>query len=136
MVFRYRKERSDLLGIIYRPVAEVYFEDKEGNQLASFMYIDSGADITLIPRALGKNLGLEFDEKEIRKVRGLGDVSIPVIIKKVRMRIGNHQLEARIAWALEEGVPPLLGRTDVFDKFDIKFRQEDRIIEFEVKLVR
>ncbi|MCK4485794.1 MAG: retropepsin-like domain-containing protein [Desulfobacterales bacterium] len=131
IVFRYRREASDLFGAIYRPVAEVYFEDREGNDLVSFMYIDSGADITLIPRVLGENLGLELDEKEIREIRGIGDAKVPIAIKRVNMRIGDHVFEARIAWALEEGVPPLLGRIDVFEKFHIKFREEDKTIEFE-----
>ncbi len=46
------------------------------------------------------------------------------------MRIGNREFEARVAWALEENVPPLLGRTDVFEEFDIRFRQRSRITEF------
>ena len=128
--FRYRRERSDLLGTIYRPVAEVYFKDRDGNLLVSFMYIDSGADITLIPKAMGESLGLRFDEKEIREIRGIGAARVPIIIRKVWLKIGGHEIEARIAWALEEGIPPLLGRVDIFNKFDVRFREEDRVIEF------
>lgn len=134
VVFRYRKERSDLFGVIYRPIAEIYFEDNEGKELISFMYIDSGADISLIPRTLGENLGLKLDEKEIREIRGIGDAKVPITIKRVKMKIGDNIIETRIAWALEEGVPPLLGRTDIFEKFHIKFREKDKIIEFEPKL--
>ena len=39
----------------------------------------------------------------------------------------------KIAWALVEDVPPLLGRTDVFDKFEVKFRQKEKITEFELE---
>jgi len=133
IVFRYRKERSTLLGIIYRPVAEVYFRDTHGGELVSLMYIDSGADITLIPKALGESLGFEVKEKDIREVTGIGNARVHVLIRKTKIRIGDIELEAKIAWALEEGVPPLLGRADIFDKFDIIFREENKIIEFREK---
>ena len=42
-----------------------------------------------------------------------------VIVKKVKMKIGNQEFDTRIAWCLEEDVPPLLGRIDVFNKFKI-----------------
>lgn len=130
VTFRYEKEKSDLLGAIYRPVAEVYFKDRDGSPLVSFMYIDSGADITLIPRALGEILGLELAESEIREIRGVGSARVPMIVRKVWLKIGEHEFEARIAWALEEGVPPLLGRLDIFNRFDVHFKEQDRIIEF------
>ena len=102
VTFKYKKEKSNLLGTIHRPVAEVYFKDANGNLFISFMYIDSGADITLIPRALGESLGLQFDEREIREIRGVGAASVPVIIRNVWLKIGKYEIEARLAWALEE----------------------------------
>ena len=48
---------------------------------AEWMYVDSGADITLIPRSVGDLLGFEM-------------------------------------------IPPLLGRMDVFNKFDVIFNDE------------
>jgi hypothetical protein len=131
--FKYQRERSNLLGVIHRPVAEVRFKDFEDNPLIAFMYIDSGADITLIPRRFGEAIGLNFEEKDIREISGVGKGSIPVVIREVDLRIGEHEFKARIAWALEESVPPLLGRLDVFDEFDVKFVQREKTIEFEVR---
>jgi len=68
--FRYRKEYSKLFGTVYRPVAEVYFKDAEGKDLISFMYVDSGADITLLPRELGENLDLTIEEEKIQEISG------------------------------------------------------------------
>lgn len=78
------------------------------------MYIDSGADITLIPRQLGETLGFEIAGDEIIEIGGLGDAKVPVIIKTVTMLLGEKKINCRIAWALVEEVPPLLGRTDLF----------------------
>jgi hypothetical protein len=130
ITFKYKKEKSDLLGTIYRPVAEVGFKDKDGNLLVSFMYIDSGADITLIPRALGESLGLQFDEKEIEEIKGVGAATVPIIIRKMWLKLGKHEFEARIAWALEENVPPLLGRLDIFNRFEVRFKEKEKVVQF------
>jgi len=45
--FRYKKAKSNL-GDIIRPVAEIVLETN-GLQIETPMYIDSGADITMIP---------------------------------------------------------------------------------------
>jgi hypothetical protein len=52
--FRYRPERSHL-GTIYRPVATVIVEHKE-IIIELPLYIDSGADISMIPYRFGKSL--------------------------------------------------------------------------------
>lgn len=127
IAFRYRKEYSKLFGTVYRPVAEVYFRDADGRDLISFMYVDSGADITLLPRELGENLGLTIEEEQIQEISGVGGGSIPVIIKTIEMRIGEHAMNARVAWSLEEDVPSLLGRMDVFNDTRISFIHNEKV---------
>ena len=51
ITFKYQKEKSDL-GVIYRPVANVLLEI-EDFKLEIPMYIDSGADVTIIPLKFG-----------------------------------------------------------------------------------
>ncbi len=130
MQFKYRKEFSKTLGVIYRPVAEVIFIN--GNkEVRDFPYVDSGADITLIPRSVGELLGFEVGSEEINEMGGIGGSKVPTILKTLKMRIGEFEFPIKIAWALVEDVPPLLGRVDVFDKFEVRFRQKEKITEFE-----
>ena len=50
------------------------------------------------------------------------------------MTIGELTIPTRIAWAQLETVPLLLGRADVFDAFEITFKQrEGRILFNEVE---
>jgi len=127
IAFRYRKEYSKLFGIVYRPVAEVYFRDADGRDMISFMYVDSGADITLLPRELGESLGLTIEEEKIQEISGVGGGSIPVIIKTIEMRIGDHVMNAKVAWSLEEDVPALLGRMDIFNDTRISFIHNEKV---------
>ena len=128
ITFKYQKEKSDL-GLIYRPVANVLLETND-LKLEIPMYIDSGADVTLIPLKLGEALGFRQDSAQIREIRGIAGAGVPYILREVKLTIGNTKFPARIAWALIEAVPPLLGRLDVFEKFRIIFDEEKKIIEF------
>ena len=127
IIFRYGTERSRLFGTIKRPVAKVYVRDASGNWVPCFMYIDSGADFTIIPYRFGLMLGLRL-EGPVEEVYGIGG-GIPIIIKRLELKIGDVIINARVGWSLREDVPFLLGRMDVFNEFNIEFRErEERVI--------
>lgn len=118
VVFPYAREKSSLLGTILRPVARIVLN----RTFPHMMYIDSGADITLLPHSVGKLIGLEEQSGERPdKIYGVGDSSVEVFIRRVSMKIGKKQFSARVAWSTAEDVPLLLGRLDVFRRFRIVF---------------
>jgi len=80
------------------------------------MYIDSGADVTLIPLSFGRLLGLELKKEDIKHLRGVGGGEVPVIVTNAEIRMNN-----------------LLGRSDLFDRFKVVFDQTERVIIFENK---
>lgn len=136
IIFKYKRESSrNLSNFILRPVADVFIDNKAGGWIEFHPYIDSGADVTLIPLSLGKLIGLKTDGKKIEKIGGIRG-STPVIYYTVDLRIGGIKLSAKIAWALIEEVPPLLGRTDIFDNFHITFKQNQGIITFETPVTK
>ncbi|MBA2124484.1 hypothetical protein B9J78_06110 [bacterium Unc6] len=128
--FKYRRERSSKGTFIFRPVAKVILKGENGRQVVEYMYIDSGADFTVIPYQLGLYLGLKTKREHIDEVQGLNGV-VSVIYTKVNLTIGKESFPAKIAWAQIEQVPLLLGRTDIFDKFEITFIQSKQKILFE-----
>ncbi|MBT9159181.1 MAG: hypothetical protein AAGB97_04240 [Dehalococcoidia bacterium] len=127
---RFREERSSL-GKVLRPVAEVVLE-KDALSVGMPMYIDSGADISMIPLRFGRALGFKQDEGDtIQEIRGISGASIPYILKEGTLVLNGERLKIRIAWALVEEVPMLMGRMDIFDKFRIIFEQRSGWIDFE-----
>ena len=130
IVFNYRKEKSTITGNILRPIASVKFKSKENSWIELRLYIDSGADITLIPLSFGRLLGLELKKEDIKRLTGVGGTSIPVVITEVEIKINDIAFPVNIAWALEEDIPPLLGRTGIFNKFVIIFDQNKKIVTF------
>ncbi len=126
--FDFKEERSGIFGSILRPVARVVLIG-DSAEFAEHLYVDSGADISLIPKTVGDALGFVIEKSDsIIEIKGVGERGVPIIIKKLKLKIGEKIFETRIAWALIEEVPLLLGRTDVFNLFDISFEKNRKTI--------
>lgn len=128
--FHYRKESSIISGTILRPIAEVTLE-YEGQTVEIVMYIDSGADITMISLEIGKALGLKQNpDDEILEIKGVSGSGVPYILKNADIILNGKKFRIRLAWALIEEVPLLLGRLDIFPKFKITFDEKQELITF------
>lgn len=128
--FYYRKEISSVTGTVKRPVADVVLQSV-GFKIEAALYIDSGADITMIPLGMGKALGLRrHPEDEIREIKGVSGVCVPYILKKIVLILDGKRLIVRAAWVLVEEVPLLMGRLDIFPKFKITFNEKKETISF------
>ena len=126
----FRGEKSSL-GKVLRPVAEVLLE-KDGFDVSVPMYIDSGADVSMMPLRFGRALGFEQEEKDvIQEIRGVAGTAIAYIFKEVTLGLDGKRLKIRVAWALVEEVPLLMGRMDIFDRFRITFDERNGWIDFE-----
>ena len=126
--FSYQEEYSDKFGKILRPIALVTLSFKS-KSMQTAMYIDSGADITMIPLKAGSELGFKYDSKKIFQMSGIAG-NLPCLLEKAEIKIGEKKLSAAITWALSDQAPFLLGRKDVFRFFRITFDENKKKIEF------
>lgn len=127
--FKYQPFPS-LLGEILRPMADIMLEANRQRVEVS-MCVDSGADITMIPFRFGKALGLkQRPSDKILEIKGVSGSGVPYVIKRVNLILNKRKLSVRIAWALMEEVPLLLGRMDVFNRFKITFDEKQELITF------
>ena len=117
------------LGEMWRPYLVVEIADLQGEFIPYEILLDSGADISLITFTMGEYLGLteNLGEQRIR-LRGIKRESVEILLKQVTMRIEGQQFPCQVGWAMEEHVPLVLGRLDVFSRFHIEFRQEEKEI--------
>ena len=123
--FDFKREESGIFGKIARPVARLFLKGESNIEVPEVFYVDSGADITLIPKSLGELLGFTIKSpSEVKEIKGIGERGVPFSLKNVTIRFNTTSLEVRIAWSLIEGVPPLLGRLDVFKLFNVTFQKE------------
>jgi hypothetical protein len=125
--FPYLKERSRIFGVVTRPIARVILQRK----YPQWMYVDSGADMSLIPLSVGRLIGLtRTREDRLQKIFGISRSSVSIIVKKISMRVGSSEFNARVAWSQDEEVPLLLGRMDVFPKFTVTFKESNQLTTF------
>jgi len=101
-------------------VVIIYFQTRDGRWRGFSAYADSGADITLFPRsACVEGLGYDLKAGKAGYVGGITPGRIRVYVHVLNARLGEEEFKARVAFAKRENVPPLLGRTDVFDHFKV-----------------
>ncbi|MDE3090768.1 MAG: hypothetical protein KGJ80_15440, partial [Chloroflexota bacterium] len=94
-------------------------------------YLDSGADITVLPYRFGVRLGLTRHDASPLEFSGEGGGTVPMVIRRIGLRIGTSPMVlVRVGWAQTDDVSLLLGRLDVFDHFTFEFnhtKQEIRV---------
>ena len=126
--FTYRKEKSGILGDILRPIAQLEIKSEKTDWFPVIMYIDSGADISLVPRNFGLLLNLDLTEN-LGQIRGIGEAIVPLSLQDVKLRIEKHKIKIKIAVALINEVPYVLGRYDFFKLFKISFQEyENKVV--------
>jgi len=130
--FPYQKEDSVLFGVTYRPIIDLEVKTKFG-WIPVLAYADSGADITLLPRSFLYFLDVKFTEDEVKEIGGVGGGKVPVIVREVELRICDEIIWLKVAIGLIKDIPYLLGRKDVFDHFEICFRNKKKITSFKVE---
>ena len=134
--FPFVKQKANVVDYISRAYAEVTIIG-DLNEITEWFFIDSGADVSLITKSIGEALELKLKEgEEIKQLSGIGTSTIPYVLRTIKVKIGDKEFDARIAWSLTEDVPLVLGRLDVFDKFDVIFKERERKVIFTDKSVK
>jgi hypothetical protein len=114
----------------WRPFQDIML--KSGNFICELsMLVDSGADFSVIDYITGKGLGFEKGVGEISEFgEGVGS-RVEYVMRELEMTIENHTFKAKVAWLLDENInEALLGRENVFDLFDVEFKQAEETIIF------
>lgn len=94
-------------------------------------YVDSGASISIFSVHEAAGLGLDFRKgKETFVTVGDGN-SIPVYVHRVPVQIGSIRFKAAVGFSPRLGVGfNLLGRQDIFTRFDITFSEARNLVTF------
>jgi len=126
-IFPYIQTFNPHIGHHFEPLIEVTLS--HGDQWSQqTMFLDSGADISLIPASLGNALGLVRRHSSTR-VRGLIAERSNLQIVQIHLHMNDKILvPIRVGWSEDNNVPPLLGRLDVFDRFTFEFNHERRMV--------
>jgi len=94
------------------------------------MYVDSGADLTLVPEDFGRLLGMDLTEN-LELITGVAGSPVRVSIQQAEVWIGGRIAKAKIAVAMRNDVPYLLGREGLFRLFKIVFEEYKAQVRFD-----
>lgn len=122
-----------MFGPEYKPVADVEFQTVKEEWIEFIdLKIDTGAIITLMNSSDCESLGYSLVEGDKKTLSTASGSPLDVSIHKIRIRIGGVMLPnyVRIAFALKPINNLLLGRLDIFDRFDILFNPRDCVTSF------
>ena len=130
MMFRYKSIKRPNGPPIKSPSIPVtIIGPKESLELIAL--VDSGADISVIPKEVAEVLGLDLSG-EIQPALGVGG-SIKTVPSHVSLVVERgherYRLNIPIKVALDQqDIPPILGRTGFFEEFEITFNElEEKI---------
>ena len=103
------------------------------NSLEVFALLDSGADFTLIPRAIADIIGIKLNEKDKESIGGVGGNSFAYKVQLTcSLKLGHEsnkiQIKAMVLDEENEEIPVLIGREGFFENFEITFREYEKKI--------
>jgi predicted aspartyl protease len=115
----------------WTPTYPIQFILDDGTYFDMDMLVDSGADITFIPKEIGEKIGLTRSRHETTfTAYGVGS-KLAYLVREMPIIIDGIEINIRLLWGQDEGVSDiLLGRLDIFDHFDVLFSQKNRQIKF------
>jgi hypothetical protein len=94
-------------------------------------YVDSGAFYSIFSSNVAIGLGLAYKKVPSSPVIVGDGNTIPVYFHRLPIKIGFVNLKATIGFSDKLGIGfNLLGRKDIFSRFDVTFSDKKRIITF------
>ncbi|MFA4966660.1 MAG: hypothetical protein WC624_00350 [Candidatus Margulisiibacteriota bacterium] len=128
--YDWHEEYSESFGLVKRPVAEIHMKDKNKIWRAINMYVDSGADVSIIQNSFGELFGHNVEKGRKIRLKGIGKEEIIAYIHKMDLLIGAHEVNIEVAIGENDNVPNVLGRKGVFNFFEIQFKNKEEATHF------
>lgn len=133
--FDYRKLPQKKGGDVRVPAIPVTFKGNGSFPVEVIALIDSGADVSIIPKDLAELLNLNLSG-DISTSYGI-DKKIKVKNSRVEISVGKghetHTFTIPVQVILEGDPPIILGRNTFFNKFIVSFDEESQKIKLKQK---
>lgn len=129
--FPFKREKSPILGTIYRPMAQVFFWSKKGKYWSEvWMIVDTGADYTLLPRFLAEDLKVDLEKEcKVFLTQGIGGNERVYFLPQIKAKLGKWERVIPVGFLGRNEVPPLMGRHLFLETFETRF-SSSHIVSF------
>ncbi|MGC8636484.1 MAG: hypothetical protein ACP5T5_05625 [Thermoprotei archaeon] len=120
--FPYQQEISGTLGKSLRPRLPLQLKTKSGKWVTVSLYVDTGADISMLPKSTSDILGINLKSGNEVIVVGLAGELIRAYLHDLECKIeGSDPFTMKFAISEKETVVPILGREGIFQRFNVRF---------------
>lgn len=116
---------------VFSPVIPVEVRLASGVYIIFHFELDSGADCTLVPRQMANAIGFKLPDFPDATTTGVFGRPAPVYKGKMHIRLLGEEFDIRCLFAESARTPLLLGRVDIFNRFDIRFSGRNSSITIE-----
>jgi predicted aspartyl protease len=110
------RRRQSAFGSIIDPKVLVEVRTLAGYRTRPFL-IDTGADLSVVPRRVAPQIGLDWDTLPVLPVTGVGHGQVLAKLGALPIRLGQVELTVRCLFLDQPVAPFILGCTDVLDRF-------------------
>ena len=115
--------------LFFRPVIPVFLT-ADGNSFGYEALLDSGADYSIFPAEIARELGINFEAGTKTEFGGIGkDGKKPVgYFHKITLQLESDSFETLVAFSddIADYGYGVLGQIGFFDHFTVKFMYQDR----------
>lgn len=125
-VFPYGITLRDGGAIDIFPAVEAEFLGKNGEWVAVFLIIDSGAFVSALPKSDAVFFGIDVEKGRPTHVLGVNSGSVTGWEHYINVRFGKNFLKIPFVFLDNPSAPRVLGRAGVFEKFTIIFEEKSK----------
>lgn len=115
------------LGIIPDSLIPVDVLTKFGYQTLQFI-LDTGADFTMLPHHMADLIDINLSLCPKSRSYGIEGDGVGVYLSHINIKIGREKLKIRCLFTEQDTTPFILGRADIFSRFNITFDNQRRKI--------
>ncbi|MGC8601485.1 MAG: hypothetical protein ACP5GO_04835 [Thermoprotei archaeon] len=130
--FPYQQEISGILGKSLRPRIPLQIKTKSGKWVTVSLYLDTGADISILPKSMSDILGVNLKSGNEVIVVGLAGELIRAYLHDIECKIeGSEPFTIKFAISEKESIVPILGREGIFQRFNVRFNNVASQVELD-----
>ncbi|MBI4365434.1 MAG: retroviral-like aspartic protease family protein [Deltaproteobacteria bacterium] len=117
-------------GTIPEPIIPIRIYTPSGFKSFDFL-VDSGADMSVLPKAMASILRINLQHCPTTTTQGVEGYGAKIFRARIVIQLGAWTDTIRCAFVGHDAIPPLLGRVDVFSRYNITFHARRHSIFFE-----
>lgn len=130
IVFHYQILPDTYTNKIKKPIIKLALKGNTPNAVNVIALLDSGADVSVIPKGLADFLNLKLSNKD--EAKGIGG-KIVIWNSEVEVRVSNghenYKFDMPIQVSEDDSVPIIMGRKGFFDKFKVIIDESSERVE-------